>query len=261
MSLGQCWTPGRGREKDNPVSLPGYYSELGPFRAHFQEGFPILCYHKTESIPAGARIKGLYLEPSLFRKQIQELAESQFGFVAPGCDAKPNTITITFDDGFVSNLESAMPVMKERGCRAINYLVADRIGKISDWEVAEGGEARPLMNDIQVREWMAAGNWIGAHTCTHPRLSKISRQQAREEIAAGKKKLEDRFGLPVEHFAYPFGDYDEGVVDLVREAGFKTACTMDRGVNGPTSDPFRLRRWTARYPTRTIGTLLRRLFG
>jgi hypothetical protein len=47
----------------------------------------------------------------------------------------------------------------------------------------------------------------------------------------------------------------------VREAGFKTACTMDRGVNDPTSDPFRLKRWTARYPTRTMGLLFRILFG
>ncbi|NDD57364.1 MAG: polysaccharide deacetylase family protein, partial [Verrucomicrobia bacterium] len=75
------------------------------------------------------------------------------------------------------------------------------------------------------------------------------------------KKLEDRFGLPIEHFAYPFGDYDDAVADLVREAGFKTACTMDRGVNARGTDPFRLRRWTARYATRTIGALFQRWLG
>ena len=242
------------------MNLPDYYSELNPFRHHFQEGFPILCYHKTEPVPAGARIKGLYLEPGLFRQQIRDLAKAGFVFGPPGMSPGTQTVAITFDDGFVSNLQAAVPVMREFGCRAINYLVADRIGKMSDWEASEGGEARPLMDESQIRDWMAAGNWVGAHTCTHPRLSRIPRERAREEIVSGKKKLEDRFGAPIEHFAYPFGDYDEGVVDLVREAGFKTAGTMDRGVNGPHTDPLRLKRWMSRYPTRTLKSLIQRIF-
>ena len=242
------------------MSLPGYYSELAPFRAHFQEGHPILCYHKIEPAPAGARIRGLYVEPELFRKQIRELAEAGFSFVPPGAAPHPNIVTITFDDGFVSNLASAGPAMKEIGCQAMNYLVADRMGKSSDWETAEGGEARPLMDKAQIREWISAGNWIGAHTCTHPRLSQIPRDSAREEIFSSKKKLEDQFGQPVEHFAYPFGDYNEAVVELVREAGFKTGVTMDRGVNDRKTDPFRLKRWAARYPTRTIRALIRKIF-
>lgn len=242
------------------MNLPGYYSSLKAFRTHFQEGQAILCYHKTEPAPPGARIKGLYLEPALFQKQIRELSSAGFSFVPPGFTTGMKNITITFDDGFCSNLEAALPVMQELRCWSINYLVADRIGKTSDWEAVEGGEARPLMDEAQIRDWLAAGHWIGAHTCTHPRLSRIPRAQAKEEIRASKKKLEDRFGQPVEHFAYPFGDYDEEVVEMVREAGFRTACTMDRGVNDRGMDPFRLKRWTARYPTRTIGALFRKLF-
>jgi peptidoglycan/xylan/chitin deacetylase (PgdA/CDA1 family) len=242
------------------MALPEYFSELPPFREHFSEGFPILCYHKIEPVPAGARIKGLYLEPSLFRRQIQELSGAGFSFSLPGPFSVASSMAITFDDGFLSNFEAAVPVMKEIGARAINYLVADRIGKTSDWETAEGGEARSLMDEAQVRDWLAAGNWIGAHTCTHPRLSKIPRDRAREEICSSKRKLEDRFGQPIEHFAYPFGDYDDAVVEMVLEAGFKTAATMDRGVNDRNTDPFRLKRWTARYPTRTLGAFLKKLF-
>lgn len=242
------------------MGLPEYFSELTPFRDHFSEGFPILCYHKIEPVSAGARIKGLYLPPKQFRRQIRELASAGFFFSLPGPGSAPSSIAITFDDGFVSNLDAAVPVLREFGARAINYLVADRIGKHSDWEAVEGGEARPLMDEAQVRDWLAAGNWIGAHTCNHPRLSKIPRAQAREEIFASKKKLEDQFGRPMEHFAYPFGDYDNAVVEMVREAGFQTACTMDRGVNDRTTDPFRLKRWTARYPTRTLGSFMQRIF-
>ena len=56
-------------------------------------------------------------------------------------------------------------------------------------------------------------------------------------------------------------EYDDAVVEMVREAGFKTASTMDRGVNDRNTDPLRLKRWTARYRTRTLGSLFRKLFG
>ncbi|NCY21514.1 polysaccharide deacetylase family protein [bacterium] len=244
-------------------TLPDYYSELAPFVDQFAQGLPSLCYHKIEKAPRGARIKGLYLSADLFARQISELKNAGFHFVPPGLPARTvsnRQISITFDDGFVSNWKSAMPLMKEQGCKAMNFLVADRLGKSSDWESLEGGEARPLMDDVQVREWLAEGNWIGAHTCTHPRLSQIPLTQAKEEILGSKKKLEDRFGISIEHFAYPYGDYNSAVREAVCEAGFKTASTMHRGVNTGETSAWELKRWTARYPTSNLKTLLRRIF-
>jgi len=244
-------------------SPPSYYSGLGPFREMFSYGGALLCFHKIEAPPRRARIKGLYLSPDIFRRQIQELKEEGFEFVLPRLPENGSflrQVSITFDDGFVSNWEKALPCMSELGCRAINYLVADRLGQTSDWEGREGGEADQLMNESQIKEWLSVGNWIGAHTCTHPRLSLLSHEQAKEEIFSSKKKLEDRFGLPVEHFAYPYGDYSQTTVELVREAGFKTAVTMHRGVNLPDNPPFELKRWTARYESRNLKNLLRKLF-
>jgi peptidoglycan/xylan/chitin deacetylase (PgdA/CDA1 family) len=244
------------------VTLPEYFSELKPFQQHFAKGHPILCYHKISLPPEKAKIKGLYLSPQLFSQQIKEISQAGFASSPPLiCQSKyPSPITITFDDGFLNNLTEAVPFLKQAGVRAINYLVADRIGQTSDWEAREGGEADPLMNESQIREWLAAGHWIGAHTCTHPRLSRLSRKEANEEIFSCKKKLEDRFGIPMEHFAYPYGDYDETTVELVQEAGFKTACTMHRGINLSDTSPFELKRWTARYPSRTFRNFLRRFF-
>jgi peptidoglycan/xylan/chitin deacetylase (PgdA/CDA1 family) len=202
----------------------------------------------------------LYLEPNLFRQQIHELDAEGLSFVSPADCQQSKAIAITFDDGFVSNLVEAVPLMKKVGVQAINYLVADRLGQTSDWEAQEGGEADPLMDESQVREWLAAGHQIGAHTCTHPRLSQLSDAQANEEISASRKKLEDRFGLPVEHFAYPYGDYNERTVELVRQAGFETAVTMHRGVNLPNTPLFELKRWTARYESRNLKNLLRKFF-
>lgn len=244
------------------MALPDYYSVLRPFQKHFKEGHPILCYHKIAPPPAKARIKGLYLDSDLFFSQMNEISQAAFVSTLPheATRSMGSSITITFDDGFVNNLTEAVPLMQQAGIRAINYLVADRIGQTSDWEAREGGEADPLMNESQIKDWLAAGHWIGAHTCTHPRLSLLSRKEAKEEIFSGKKKLEDCFGTPIEHFAYPYGDYSETTVELVQEAGFQTACTMHRGINLSDTSPFELKRWTARYPSRTFRNFLRRFF-
>ncbi|NBS07644.1 MAG: hypothetical protein EBS97_01690, partial [Verrucomicrobia bacterium] len=131
--------------------LPSYYSDLNPFREHFSEGSPILCYHKIAAPPTRARIKGLYLAPNLFRQQIQELDAEGFSFVSPANCQQSKVITITFDDGFANNLIEAVPLMKKVGVQAINYLVADRLGQTSDWEGREGGEADPLMSESQIK--------------------------------------------------------------------------------------------------------------
>ena len=99
------------------------------------------------------------------------------------------------------------------------------------------------MDRTQIREWPSLGHEIGAHTLTHPRLSQIPLNRAREEICRSRQeKLEDLFGVAVTHFAYPYGDYSDAVVGLVQEAGFQTACTTKFGCVQLGDDPFKLNR-------------------
>ncbi len=72
---------------------------------------------------------------------------------------------------------------------------------------------------------------IGAHTVNHPRLPAHPREFRRLEILNGRSELQDVIGRPVRHFAYPYGDYDQMTVDILREEGFASACTtVDRAV-------------------------------
>ena len=168
---------------------------------------------------------------------------------------------LTFDDGFRDVFENALPVLWEHRFAAIQFLVADLLGQTNEWQQRAGDIAEPLMDESQVREWLAAGQEIGAHTRTHPWLTKIPKAAAREEIFASKKSLEDRFGIRVDHFCYPYGDWNEEVRDQVIAAGYLTACTTQTGVNAPGSPPYELRRFTARYPTRNLETFWSRLRG
>jgi CelD/BcsL family acetyltransferase involved in cellulose biosynthesis/peptidoglycan/xylan/chitin deacetylase (PgdA/CDA1 family) len=88
---------------------------------------------------------------------------------------------------------------------------------------------------------------FGAHTVTHPVLSKISQPQLKREIAGSKKTIENRLQQPVLHFAYPFGqvqDFNAEAKLAVQDAGFKTAVTTIWGLNDPDDDPFEFKRFT-----------------
>ncbi len=248
------------------ASLPEYYSSLAPFRDFLLTGRGLLMYHHVAPRPAGARIKGLYVTPKLFQQQMAELNDA--GFIAPDYNSILTTanqpgppraeVFLTFDDGFADVFENAAPILRQHGFRAIQFLVADLIGKTSEWQIPSGDVPGKLMDKSQVQEWLAAGNQIGSHTLTHPRLTQIPVSQAREEISASRKKLEDMFGRPVHHFCYPYGDLNATVMDLVKDAGYRSACTTGSGVNDGATNPFALKRIMARYKSRSLKSLFGR---
>jgi peptidoglycan/xylan/chitin deacetylase (PgdA/CDA1 family) len=240
--------------------FPGPYTSLAPFAARFREGLPILTYHVVGPRPWGARLKGLYVSRRLFTRQLMELRQS--GFSAPNYDLAAETtpppasvVLITMDDATRKAGENALPILLQHGFHAIQFVVAGRIGGVNDWQTVVGEVEESLMNEAEIREWLAAGQDVGAHTMTHPWLTRVPRAQAREEITASKKLLEDRFGKRIDHFCYPYGDFDEAIADLVGEAGYRTACTTRPGINTPDTPRLALKRISVRYRSRSLRTV------
>lgn len=86
------------------------------------------------------------------------------------------------------------------------------------------------MTAEELRALRAAGIEIGAHSVTHPDLSALSYEQAREELEESKRQLEEVLDEPVEVAAYPFGRATEETARACRDAGFHAACvTTGRG--------------------------------
>ena len=260
--------PGEMRSVDlsDREALPAYYSRLAPFEKLFRRGTAILTYHHVAPRRRGARLKGLYVSPRLFARQMAEIASA--GFSAPPfetvlmpSDEQRRRVYLTFDDGFRDVFENGLSLLTAHGFHGIQFLVSDRIGGANLWQQKLGDVCEPLMDEAEVRQWLAAGQEIGSHTRTHPRLTQLSEDAAREEIGASKKSLEDRFGVPIHHFCYPYGDWNQRVSELVAEAGYQSACTTENGIYTPGEAPFALKRFTARYPTRSLKALWARLRG
>lgn len=222
-------------------------------------------YHKIGPRPRRVRLKGLYVSRAVFERQLDELRQA--GFVScSAAEACANgvarrRITLTFDDGFRNVFENATQALEQNRFRAIQFLVPGFIGKINEWDLRDGEAPEPLMDAVQIREWIGAGHRIGSHSLNHHYLTRLTLRDAREEIIASKKKLEDTFGAPVEDFCYPYGEWNPAVRDLVAEAGYRTACTTQFGVNTADTPPLALFRITVRHPTRTLRALKARLIG
>jgi peptidoglycan/xylan/chitin deacetylase (PgdA/CDA1 family) len=83
---------------------------------------------------------------------------------------------------------------------------------------------------------------VGAHTVTHPFLSKLSIAQQQEELQTSQERLAELCDRPVQSFAYPHGDYTPETVALAQKAGFACACSVVPRKVQSTSDWFQLPR-------------------
>lgn len=83
----------------------------------------------------------------------------------------------------------------------------------------------------------------GSHTASHPNLTSLKTDQEYEtEINKSKTAIEKHLQNRIDHFCYPAGDFNDRVLEYVRDCGYKTGVTTIPGFNGSDTDPFRIRR-------------------
>jgi peptidoglycan/xylan/chitin deacetylase (PgdA/CDA1 family) len=167
-----------------------------------------------------------------FRDQMQFLKDSGTpGISVSHMLSNPgNGVALTFDDGCETDLITAAPILKEFGFQATFYITVGFLGK------------RGFMSRQQARELAATGLEMGCHSMTHPYLTDLPESALEGEIVGAKKELEDIVGCPVNHFSCPGGRWDERVMLVARQAGYRSVATSQIGINMSDTDRFALRR-------------------
>jgi peptidoglycan/xylan/chitin deacetylase (PgdA/CDA1 family) len=99
-----------------------------------------------------------------------------------------------------------------------------------------------LLTERHMREMSADGITFGAHGLSHAILTRLSYEEKRREIFGSREALMASGYACSDIFSYPNGDWDEGSVDLVREAGYQGAVTTQLGPVNAASRSFQLHR-------------------
>lgn len=203
---------------------------------------PILLYHHI-----GHRFKLRYNLPVKdFTAQMAYLAKNGYTTVSIDqiaaalrgqADLPPCPIALTFDDGYVSAYQNAVPILQQYGLRATFYVPTSFISQTEEY-----------MNWDQVRDLIAKGMWIGSHSVTHPFLGRLSQLSVQQQITESRAILEARLGIPITTFAYPFGSLSSSVESAVKEAGYKAALWTRFSWRHSTDRLFRLKRVGVYYP-------------
>ncbi len=128
--------------------------------------------------------------------------------------------------------------------RSWGNLIEQLIARLGVLPASMSNRAQKLSWD-EIKEMSKNDITFGAHTVTHPILTRMSLAEAAEEIKASKEAIEEKLKSPVRVFAYPNGrqdDFNESIKQVLKEAGFLCATTILWGTNSIDTDPFELRR-------------------
>jgi len=217
-----------------------------------------LTYHGVADVPLRRDRHHLFVRPRDLRRQIAKLRSWGYELVTFGELARraargeaAGSAALTFDDGFVDNLETLVPLLYEEGAPATVFVVSGWLGDVhpvASWT--------RLMTDDEVRELARAGIEVGAHTHTHPDLTKLKRDGALAELVESKELLERATEQPIDVAAYPFGAANAATRLLACEAGFRAACrTLGQG---RWKDPYDLPRQAMENRASDLGLWLKR---
>jgi peptidoglycan/xylan/chitin deacetylase (PgdA/CDA1 family) len=230
-------------EPGQPLVVP--LKTLNPLGVH-ADGYqtvPVLCYHRLGT--GGGKMT---VSPANFAAQVEWLVRNhyhvvrlaQLGAYLDGREPLPQrSVVITFDDGYESVYRHAYPVLRKYGVPATLFVYTDFIG---------AGDA---LSWPQLQELAASGLVdVQAHSKTHRNL--IERQagegderylQGLEQETRGPRELlEKRLPVQVHHYAFPYGDANEAVLDMLTRQRYTLAVTVNPGGNAFFAQPLMLRR-------------------
>ena len=182
----------------------------------------ILLYHSVGSdVPLSIPTRDFERQVAYLKKHFRIVLLRDLRQVLAGARQEEAFACITFDDGLLDNYENALPILENYDVKASFFITVGSLGK-TNW--TSYGDQQ-CMTATQLREVSSLGHEVGAHTVTHPKLTRVPSAQAHQEIVESKVILEDLLGEQVVSFAYPKGDYNEDVKGLASKAGFQYAVT------------------------------------
>ncbi len=193
----------------------------------------VLCYHAlSHDWPAPLSVR-----PERFEQQLELMLErgyegETFTQALLGSRAR-KSLVVTFDDGFRSVLDRALPVMERLRVPGTLFAVTRFAahGEPLVWDGIDQWRDGPYADQLASMSWddlrgLAEMDWeIGSHTCTHPRLTTLSNEQLAAELRRSRQECAEAMGR-CDSIAYPYGDVDQRVAAAAAAAGYRAGAAL-----------------------------------
>lgn len=130
-------------------------------------------------------------------------------------------VCITLDDGYANNYEIAYPIFKKYNVPFCIYICEQMIkGERKEDSIEHYRFLSIDQLQALAKEPLCT---IGGHTRSHVRLTQLSAEQQETEIIGCKEWLEKLLDRPIEDYAYPYGDYNQDTLTIMKKIGVKRA--------------------------------------
>lgn len=198
----------------------------------------ILLYHHIQMNPNQKDNYGdkLFVNPGDFKTQINYLASQNYRtlslddfatFHLESHALTEKTLVLTFDDGYEDFFTNAFPILKQHHMKAVCFLITDFIGQPT------------YLTWNEINQMFQSGLiTFESHTVDHILLSTLSNKNILVELVKSKKILELHFQQPINWIAYPYGQYDDRIKQLVNEAGYQGAVDATSDLTGFPANRF-----------------------
>lgn len=193
----------------------------------------ILLYHQVGEQPNAQTNLDCFCNHHEFYRQMEFLREA--GYVVISLTQAVDIIfqkkiidqryvVLTFDDGCEKFYEITYPTLALFGFPAAIYPVAGFLGKHALWGKVPNPDLK-ILSKSRLVELSQLGVEIGAHSMSHVKLTQVNRKEAMRQVSNSKDVLEQLLGKNISSFAYPHGDFNGGVIEILKEIGFSNALT------------------------------------
>lgn len=202
---------------------------------HSNISIPVLYYHSIANVPENTAV----LHPDRFVEQVEYLVQQGyqvlslndfFKILENKMPSPPKPVLLTFDDGYIDNYTTVMPLLKKYNMPATLFLSTGLV------------ETERYLNWDQVKELAKAGWDIQPHSITHSRLYMLSPEKQYEEIMESRRVIEENLGTVADVYCYPYGEFNQTTLNILKQNNFRYAFTIMYGRTTPDQDPLQLRR-------------------
>jgi len=200
----------------------------------------ILAFHKVGDPSPGGWETWNYIPEPEFAAHLTYLRDNNWNVIDiatllraltnPSC-LPARAALLTFDDGYRSTLDVALPLLLQFGYPAVVFVPAAHVGLGSHSFDANSHEPNePLCNWDELRELERRGVSVQSHSMTHRAFSTLTSAEQEDEMVRSKEALESELNKPVEMFCFPYGDGGTNPLQVgsaLKVAGYKAACLYD----------------------------------